>query len=100
MTPAPIPDSAIAVAILDLVRACGPAKSISPEDAAQSLAAQALAAEWRPLLGPVRRVAVGLAQDGRIDILRKGKPVDPAEVRGVIRLRLRTAGPDARSETA
>ena len=35
------------------------------------------------------RVAVRLAREGRIEILRKGRPVPPDEVRGVIRLRLR-----------
>lgn len=81
-----LPDAAIAEAILRLTEACGPAKSISPTDAAQ-----ALALEWRPLLGPVRRVAMQLAKDGRIDILRKGKPIDPTETIGVIRLRIRPA---------
>jgi hypothetical protein len=38
----------------------------------------------------VRREAAALAREGRIDILRKGRPVDPAtEIRGVIRLRIR-----------
>jgi hypothetical protein len=41
---------------------------------------------------PVRRAAIGLALAGRIDILRKGKPVDPVDVRGVIRLRLHGPG--------
>ncbi len=36
----------------------------------------------------VRRAAVRLALAGRIHILRKGQPVDPTTVRGVIRLRL------------
>ncbi len=41
-------------------------------------------------MSPVRRVAMGMATSGLIDILRKGKPVDPnQEVRGVIRLRIR-----------
>jgi hypothetical protein len=48
-------------------------------------------------MGPVRRVAIGLARQGRIEILRKGRPVPEAEVRGVIRLRLRSgaSGPGA-----
>ena len=62
--------------------------SFTPEDVARSLAPEA----WRPLLGPVRRHAATLAAAGRIDILRKGKPIDPAEMRGVIRLRLRAEG--------
>jgi hypothetical protein len=38
-------------------------------------------------MGPVRRAAAQLAQGGRIEILRKGKPVPPDDMRGVIRLR-------------
>jgi hypothetical protein len=39
---------------------------------------------------PVRHAAQALARDGRIEILRKGQPVDPnAEIRGVIRLRIK-----------
>jgi hypothetical protein len=41
---------------------------------------------WGPLMQPVRRVAVRLALEGRIIITRKGKPVDPADFRGVYRL--------------
>ena len=37
----------------------------------------------------VREEAIGLARAGRVQILRKGKPVDPhAPVKGVIRIRL------------
>ena len=87
--PLPAPD-AISATILALAeargRSDGPGASISPDEVAQ-----ALAPEWRPLLGRVRRAAAALAAEGRIDILRKGKPVDPAELRGVVRLRLRPA---------
>ena len=41
---------------------------------------------------PVRHAAIRLLEAGRIDILRKGKPVAVAAVHGVIRLRIR---PDA-----
>jgi len=37
---------------------------------------------------PIRRVAVRLMKEGRIVILRKGKPVDPNDFRGVYRLGL------------
>jgi hypothetical protein len=89
------PEAEIVATILHLVEACGPGKSISPNDVAQ-----ALDPAWQRLLTPVRRAAIGLAVAGRIDILRKGKPVDPVDVRGVIRLRLRPPGaaPAAGSE--
>lgn len=38
---------------------------------------------------PVRRVAVRLTKAGRVQILRKGKPVaDPDDFRGIYRLSL------------
>jgi len=86
-TPAPGRPTAAQVeaAILRLVTAAGPTASISPEDVAKALAPET----WRSLLAAVRQHAVRLMQQGRIDILRKGKAVTAAEVRGVIRLRLR-----------
>jgi hypothetical protein len=76
-------DTRIDDEILRLAGIAGPAGSISPSEVAM-----ALAPEWRPLLGPVRRAAVGLAVAGRIEILRKGKPIDPAGMKGVVRLRI------------
>ncbi len=74
----------IAAEILRLTELRGPAASISPSDVARSLAD-----DWRKLLGPIRREATRLARDGRIDILRKGRAIQPVDMRGVIRLRLR-----------
>ncbi len=78
-------DAGIADEILRQVRARGPDRSICPSEVAR-----ALALEWHPLMGAVRRVAVVLARSGQVDILRKGRPVDPDRVRGVIRLREHT----------
>ena len=39
---------------------------------------------------PLRRVAVRLMKEGRIVIVRKGKPVDPDDFRGTYRLALPT----------
>ncbi len=75
-------EQAIEATLLRLVDARGPAKSICPSEVAR-----ALMPEWQGLMGAVRRVAMRLAVAGRIEILRKGKPVDPVDVRGVIRLR-------------
>lgn len=79
--------------IAEILRQTGasPAGSISPNDVAAALAAP-LATDWRRLLGRVRRVAVTLAQQGSIEILRKGRPIAPEELRGVIRLRHRPEG--------
>ena len=75
---------AIERAILDLVTARGPAGSICPSEAARLLDP---GEGWRRLLGPVRLAASRLSRDGRIEILRKGRVIDPDAMRGVIRLR-------------
>ena len=81
--------TAVEVEILRLTTACGLAGSVDPAEVARAVT-QGDGAQWRSKLSAVRRAAVRLAQAGQIDILRKGKPVDPAEeIRGVIRLRLR-----------
>ena len=87
-------DDPVAEAILALLAEPGAAKSISPEDAARAFAAGRAKPTsppdlWRRYLPAVRQQALNLARRGRIDILRKGKPVDPhAPVKGVIRLAL------------
>jgi hypothetical protein len=71
--------------ILELTAARGPRSSISPSEVA---IAQQPDGKWQSLLGKVRVRAIALMLDGKIEILRKGKPVeDPEDVRGVIRLR-------------
>ena len=81
----------IELEILRQVTARGPNKSICPSEVARALDAE----EWRGLMTPVRRAATRLARTGQIDILRKGRPVDPVEeIKGVIRLRLREAAPE------
>jgi hypothetical protein len=63
-------------------------KSISPTDAARALAGHPPGDKWRGSLSPVRLAAMRLAKAGAIEILRKGKPIAPADAKGVIRLRL------------
>ena len=62
--------------------------TISPIDAAKAFAAARGEDDlaWRGHLQDVRRAAVRLALSGRLVIYRKGKPVDPADFRGVYRL--------------
>jgi len=80
--------------LLRLVTERGPEKSVCPTDVARAFTLEATPGEpdpeaWRRHLSAVRRAAARLAEAGQIDILRKGKPVPPAEARGVVRLRLR-----------
>lgn len=74
-------------AILDLLKNQQAGKSISPTEAARSLTGSD-ERQWSRLMKPLRAVAVEMAQNGEIVILRKGKPADPAGFRGVYRLAL------------
>lgn len=78
-------DSDLETAILTLARARGPDKSIDASEPAKQVAA-ARGLDWHSLLQPARRAAIRLAMQGRLVILRKGKPVDPADFKGVYRL--------------
>jgi hypothetical protein len=71
--------------LLRLIAEAGPGKTISPADAARILGG-VHPDQWGPLMQPVRRIAVQLAEQGRIVILRKGKPADPQDFKGVYRL--------------
>lgn len=79
------PDPEAEAVILDIAREIGPAKTLSPIDAAQRLAP---GEAWQRALPRIRRAAVRLAVEGRLMIYRKGKPVDPRAFRGVYRLGL------------
>ncbi len=71
-------------AIFALLAEREPGKSISPNEAAQAVDPEA----WRRLLPQVRATAVGLARQGRLVMVRKGRPADPDALKGVYRLRL------------
>lgn len=73
--------------MLRLVNERGTEKSICPSDVARALAGSDTE-KWGPLMQPVRRVAVRLALEGRVAILRKGKPADPNAFKGVYRIAL------------
>jgi hypothetical protein len=73
--------------MLALVAERGTEKTLCPSEVARALGGDHPDG-WGPLMGPVRKVAVRLALDGRLVITRKGKPVDPSDFRGVYRLGL------------
>lgn len=77
----------IEATILALVDARGPGKTICPSEAARALGGPHPDG-WGPLMQPVRKVAVDLMKQGRIVIMRRGRPVDPDDFRGVYRLSL------------
>jgi len=71
--------------LLRLTADSGPDKTICPAEAARAIAGSAGDA-WGALMPAVRRIAVRLANEGRIVISRKGKAVDPNDFKGVYRL--------------
>lgn len=70
--------------ILRLVAERGAGKSVDPTEVARA----ALPGDpaWHRLMPQVRAAAVHLARESRLTILRKGKPVDPDDFKGVYRL--------------
>ena len=88
-------DDEIAETILRLAVERGDERTLGPMDVARTLGGDHPNG-WGPLMQPIRRVAVQLMKDGRLVITRKGRPVDPDDVRGVYRLRL--PGDDTASE--
>lgn len=68
-----------------LQRTAATDKSICPSEVARGLEPE----NWRPLMGAVRQAAARLCTAGAIDILRKGKPIAPEALHGVVRLRHR-----------
>lgn len=81
----------IETTLLALAEARGFGKTICPSEVARALGGPHPDG-WGPLMQPIRREAVRLMKDGQVVILRKGRPVDPDDFRGVYRLTL----PDGR----
>ncbi len=81
------PDNdALDAAILAAVSA---GRSVSPSDVAVALAGPGKA--WQGLLPKIRARALVLMAEGKIEVLRKGKPIaDAADMRGVVRLRAKS----------
>ncbi|MET0743854.1 MAG: DUF3253 domain-containing protein [Microvirga sp.] len=79
--------------ILALLAGRGPGRSLDPTDVARAIGG-AHPDGWGRVARPVRAAAVKLMKEGRLVILRKGKPVDPDDFRGIYKLAL---PPDADS---
>ena len=84
----------VAEAILEALAAAPAGAKLDPQVIARALAAARAKPSdppdlWRRYLLAVRQQAKSLARQGRITILRKGKPADPTQqIKGVIRYRL------------
>jgi hypothetical protein len=79
MTTSPIED-----AIMDLLAKVPAGKSIDPSEVAKLIQPE----RWQRILPQVKATSVGLARQGKLVILRHGKPADPDAFKGVYRLRL------------
>ena len=79
--------AAVEDTMLELLRGRGSERTIGPTDVARALGGDHPDG-WGPLMPDVRRAAVRLMKQGRLVILRKGRPVDPDDFRGVYRLAL------------
>lgn len=82
-----MPKAEIDATLLALAAARGAGKTICPSEAARALAGPDPQA-WSRLMPAVRRSAVELMKAGRLVILRKGRPVDPDNFRGIYRIAL------------
>ncbi|MFI4969970.1 MAG: DUF3253 domain-containing protein [Lysobacterales bacterium] len=77
--------------VLELLVQRGPGRSICPSEAAHLLAMR-MECGWQELMRPVRTVATALAEGGVIEALQHEAVVDIRDVRGPVRLRLRSLG--------
>lgn len=77
-------DQALERAIVDLLQARAGGASICPSEAARAVAGDGFEA----LMERTRNAARRLAHAGTVQITQGGKPVDPSEFRGPIRVRL------------
>jgi hypothetical protein len=86
-------DDPVATTILETLAGLSEGASISLMDAAKVVADQRRRPKdgpelWRRYMNAVRQQATHLARQGRIEIVRKGEPVEPKNFKGVVRLRL------------
>ena len=78
--------------MLELAAACPPGRFFDPNDAARAAAERKAKATdppdlWRRYSKQARAEAIGLAREGKLLVLRKGKPVDPRKpIKGIIRV--------------
>jgi hypothetical protein len=73
--------------ILRMARERDIGKTVCPSEVARSLGGSDEKV-WRLLMQPIRRAAITLSDEGRVVIKRKGRPVAPADLKGIYRLSL------------
>ena len=86
--PRRVSDEEVRETILARCREAGLQGKVRPEDVAMAI----LPDHWQTLTSRIRLTGRQLAHTGRVEILRKGQPVDPDDFKGVYRLRITEAG--------
>lgn len=84
-------DQALEQAIVDLLARRASSATICPSEAAKAVAGSG---DWRALMEPARRAARRLTHAGTVEIVQQGRPVDPSDFKGPIRIRTRLAPKD------
>ena len=79
-----ISDEAVFETILQMCAASWPDETVRPEDIAMTLHP----IEWQALTKRIRLAVKQLAEAGLVQILRKGKPAEPDDFKGVYRLQI------------
>jgi hypothetical protein len=88
-----LPDDKLAERIrectMELLVARGAGRSICPSEVARMLGVR-ISCRWQDLMRPVRTVAALMADGGTLEVTQHDAVVDIREVRGPVRLRLRS----------
>lgn len=80
-------DEVVFETILQMCAAAWPDETVRPEDIAMTLYPE----EWQALTKRIRLAVKQLAEAGLIQILRKGKPANPDEFKGIYRVQIADA---------
>jgi hypothetical protein len=83
-------DSALEAAIRDLLATRAVTATICPSEAARRVATErgsVDAARWRSLMEPARMAARRLVDQGEVEIVQRGRVVDPSTAKGPLRIR-------------
>ena len=75
--------------VMELLVERGPGRSICPSEAARMVGVR-ISCRWQDLMRPVRTVAAALADHGVLEATQYETIVDIRNVRGPVRLRLRS----------
>ena len=80
-------DASVREIILSKLGEIGPEKSLDPTAIARAIAGSD-EKQWRQQMKPIRNEVVRLAKEGRVQILRKGKPASPDGLKGLYKMRI------------